>query len=273
VPVAYDPQAFLGTAKYYATGRPAYSRVLLETLATEIGLDGRGRLLDVGCGPGVLTVELAPAFDDAVGLDPDAGMLVEGQRKAEGRGVTNIRWVQQVAEDIPLLNIGTCRLVTFGQSFHRTRRHQVLDSVYDLLEPGGAVALIAHTQEGRPVPSGTGHPEIPDAEVQELISRYVEAGSRPGGATWTNPERFEESLTRSRFGVPQVAFAPGRPDIVRDVDSVVAGYFSMSYAAPRHFGDKRAAFEDELRALLLARSPGGLFWDWPGDTEIVIGRK
>jgi hypothetical protein len=25
--------------------------------------------------------------------------------------------------------------------------------------------------------------------------------------------------------------------------------------------------------LLEARSPDGLFWDWPGDTAIVIGRK
>jgi cyclopropane fatty-acyl-phospholipid synthase-like methyltransferase len=39
-------------------------------LAEDLGLDGSGRLLDVGCGPGVLAVRLAHLFEDAVGLDP-----------------------------------------------------------------------------------------------------------------------------------------------------------------------------------------------------------
>jgi hypothetical protein len=54
------------------------------------------------------------------------------------------------------------------------------------------------------------------------------------------------------------------------VDSVVAGYFSTSYAAPRYFGTRRASFADAVRALLLERSPTGMFWDWPGDTELVL---
>jgi hypothetical protein len=54
------------------------------------------------------------------------------------------------------------------------------------------------------------------------------------------------------------------------VDSIVAGYYSTSYAAPRRFGDSRAAFEAALRELLREHSPEGLFWDWPGDTEIVL---
>jgi hypothetical protein len=60
---------------------------------------------------------------------------------------------------------------------------------------------------------------------------------------------------------------------VRDIDGVVAGYYSTSWAAPHLFGDKRSQFEAELRALLRARSPEDLFWDWPGDTAIVIGTK
>jgi hypothetical protein len=28
-----------------------------------------------------------------------------------------------------------------------------------------------------------------------------------------------------------------------------------------------------VRALLTERSPTGLFWDWPGDTEILLARK
>jgi hypothetical protein len=50
----------------------------------------------------------------AVGLDPDAGMLAEGCRAAGEKGVMNIRWVQGRAEDLPAVAPGPYKLVTFG---------------------------------------------------------------------------------------------------------------------------------------------------------------
>src|SRR4029077_20046491 len=98
--VPYDPASYLGCAAHYRYGRPAYSPGLEAVLTQQAGLDGNGRLLDVGCGPGVRTVRLAHLFERAVGLDPDAGMLAEGRRAAEEKAVMNIRWVQGLAEDL-----------------------------------------------------------------------------------------------------------------------------------------------------------------------------
>ena len=89
--VPYDPTIYLGSAAHYRYGRPAYSPELETVLTQKTGLDGTGRLLDAGCGPGVLTIRLAHLFERAVGLDPDARMLAEGCRAAEEKGVTNIR--------------------------------------------------------------------------------------------------------------------------------------------------------------------------------------
>ncbi len=61
----YDPTIYDGAAVHYRYGRPAYSLELEELLAEELGLDGSGRLLDVGCGPGILTVRLAHLFQEA----------------------------------------------------------------------------------------------------------------------------------------------------------------------------------------------------------------
>ena len=47
----------------------------------------------------------------------------------------------------------------------------------------------------------------------------------------------------------------------------------MSWSAPHLYGDRLDRFTADARALLEARSADGLFWDWPGDTAIVIGRK
>jgi SAM-dependent methyltransferase len=257
--------AFEGAAAYYVQGRPPYSPELPDVLRNELGLDGSGRLLDVGCGPGILTLWLADLFADVIGLDPEPEMLGEARRRAEAADRSDIRWIEGTAEEIGRLEVAPCRAVTFGQSFHRTDRQRAAEAVYDALGPGGAIVLVSHAVEGRPVPPSPGPPPIPHDEIGRLIQRYL--GSPPAGAP---VERWDDSLRRTRFGEPRIVFAPGVADYLRDEDSVVANFFSMSTSAPPRFGPRRLEFEAELRALLRAYSPGGLFWDWPGDTEIVL---
>jgi len=272
--VPYDPTIYLGSAAHYRHGRPPYSPELEAVLTHQTGLAGNGRLLDVGCGPGVLTVRLAHLFTQAVGLDPDADMLAEGRRAAEEKGVMNIRWVQGLAEDLPAAAPGPYRLVTFGQSFHWTDEQRVAETVYDMLEPGGALALIVHTVTGRPRPPDPGVPAIPHDEIKALVGKYLGSTWRAGqGTAPQRTHRFEDVLARTRFGVPQQFFAAGIPDLLRDSQSVLSGYFSLSSSAPHLFGDRLDDFAAEVRALLADRSAEGTFWDWPGDTEVVMARK
>ncbi|HEY2270897.1 MAG TPA: methyltransferase domain-containing protein, partial [Streptosporangiaceae bacterium] len=88
----YDPTIYLGAAAHYRYGRPAYSPELEAVLTRKARLDGHGRLLDVGCGPGVLTVRLAHLFEETFGLDPDAAMLAEGRRAAAEQKAGHIQW-------------------------------------------------------------------------------------------------------------------------------------------------------------------------------------
>lgn len=270
----YDPTIFQGTAAYYVRGRPQYARTLAATLVVAAGLDGTGQLLDVGCGPGSLTIDLADYFTHAIGLDPDAAMLAAGARRAAAAGIENITWVQARGEDLPLPGMVRFRLATFGQSFHWMDRERVAIAVYDLLEPGGIIALIGHAHAGRPQPAGPGHPPIPHDAIRALIAQYLGPDRRAGQgfSSWPSAP-LEELFARTRFGTIRTLYAPGRPDIVRTVDQVLANYFSMSYAAPHLFGARLADFEVAVRAELVRCSPAGLFWDWPGDTEIVLARK
>jgi SAM-dependent methyltransferase len=222
----------------------------------------------------VLTVRLAHLFTQAVGLDPDAGMLAEGRRAAGERKVTNIRWVQGLAEDLPAVAPGPYRMVTFGQSFHWTDEQSVAEAVYDMLEPGGALALIVHTVAGRPRPPDPGVPAIPHEEIKALVHKHLGSTRRAGqGISPERTHRFEDVLVRTRFGVPRQFFLPGIPDLLRDSQSVLSGYLSLSSAAPHLFGDRLEEFAGEVRALLSSRSAEGVFWDWPGDTEVVLARK
>src|SRR4051794_7583298 len=108
-----------------------YPPELALALKTEIGLDGTGRLLDVGCGPGPLTTLLAPLFAATVGVDADPGML-EIARASDPR----ITWRQLRGEELPA-GLGTFRVVTFAQSFHWMDRAVVATRVRGMLEPGG----------------------------------------------------------------------------------------------------------------------------------------
>lgn len=56
-------------------------------IAAALKLDGQGRLIDVGCGPGPLALDLAHLFSEVVGVDPDPGMIAEDAHEAARRGV------------------------------------------------------------------------------------------------------------------------------------------------------------------------------------------
>jgi SAM-dependent methyltransferase len=272
--VSYDPTIYQGSAVHYRPGRPSYSPDLEAVLQRELRLDGAGRLLDVGTGPGILATRLAGLFEEVVAIDPDPDMLDEARKAATERDITTIRWIRALAEDLPAAAPGPYRLVTFGQSFHWTDERRVAELVYDMLEPGGAMALIVHTVAGRPRPDSPGPPPIPHDEIKALIARYLGSDRRAGrGVTPARTHRFEDVLVTTRFGEPRTVFARGKTDLVRDVAGVVSGYFSMASSAPHLYAERVDDFRKDLTDLLLARSPNGLFWDWPGDTEIVLAEK
>src|SRR5215470_15008283 len=92
-PWRWDPSLYRGSAPFYARGRVAYPAALTDQLVAHLGLDGRGRLLDLGCGPGSLTLPLAEHFSQVIAVDADAEMLANGTRRALAAGITNIEWV------------------------------------------------------------------------------------------------------------------------------------------------------------------------------------
>src|SRR5690242_4304928 len=112
-----EAHLFAGTAEYYARYRLRYPAAVLDIVAARFGLDGTGRLLDLGTGPGQLAIPLAGRFEEVVASDVSAEMVAEGQRQAERAGVANIRWLTGRAEETSP-DLGQFRLVTIGGAFH-----------------------------------------------------------------------------------------------------------------------------------------------------------
>src|SRR5437588_311026 len=137
----WDETLFAGAATYYAQGRLPYAPALAEVMQKEFDLDGHGRLLDVGSGPGIVALRLAHLFAAVVGLDPDPAMLAEAEHLAAAQGIENASWVRMRAEDLPG-GLGQFRAVTFAASFHWMNRPVVARAVRSMLTPGGAVVQI-----------------------------------------------------------------------------------------------------------------------------------
>lgn len=153
---SWDETLYAGSAGYYRSGRLPYPGAVAETLRRELGLDGRGRLLDVGCGPGSLTLLLAPLFAQAVGVDADREMIAQAGLAADAAGVGNVSWHRLRAEDLPA-GLGRFRVVTFAQSFHWLDRPRVAALVLAMLEPAGHCVLVqASTHHGSPARSRCG---------------------------------------------------------------------------------------------------------------------
>lgn len=266
---------YAGSAKYYARGRMPYPPELADALREELGLDGSGRLLDVGCGPGSLTLLLAPLFEHAVGVDPDRGMIAEAAREAARVDVQNATWVQLRAEDLPA-GLGTFRVATFAQSFHWMDRPRVAASVRDMLEPGGAwVHVGATTHQGVGTAEGLPHPQPPRDAIGELVRAYLGPKRRAGRRTLPDegPSGEEEVMLATGFTASATLEVGGGRVLERSEDEVVASVFSLSSAAPHLFGDRLAAFEAELRELLRATSPEGRFAERTREIALVIWRS
>ena len=276
----WDNTLFKGSSTYYERGRLPYAPGFVEKLAAALGLDGSGRLLDVGCGPGIVTLALAPHFAEVIGVDPDEEMLAEARRQAERREVGNVRWVAARAEDLPAGLAGEFRAMVFAQSFHWTDRDRVAATALTMLEPGGVFVHMSDLKDSTgesvpppPVPLPLVAP--PRAEIEELARRYTGPIRRAGRGTRPNGTRGEEEavLVRAGFEDFERLVVPAGQIVDRTPDDIVAWVYSMSYSAPHLFGDRLADFERDLRALLRQAAPDGRFGEPLPATEITIWRK
>jgi SAM-dependent methyltransferase len=261
----WDPSLFAGAARYYEQGRLPYAPGLADALARELGLDGHGRLLDVGCGPGTVARRLAPLFETVTGVDPDPEMLAEAARLSAAAGISHATWVRDRAEALPA-GLGLFLVIAFGASFHWMDRPRVARTVLAMLVPGGAVIQVdAPGNRADPLPGddprgSLRYPLAPNTAIDELRRCYLGPDQRAGQSVRnTSPSGEDDVFQAAGFKPARTVVVPDGREIVRSIDQLVAERFSLSGSAPHLFGDRTGQFESDLRTLLADASSSGMF--------------
>ncbi|MBN9392562.1 MAG: class I SAM-dependent methyltransferase [Chloroflexi bacterium] len=250
---------FKGTAPYYARYRYKYSPAFFRELVTRLQLNGQGRLLDLGCGTGQLTLPLSVHFEETVGLDPEPEMLQQAALATEEARVKNVRWVEGGSADLPALekSLGSFRVVTMGNSFHWMDQAATLAQLDLMVDPGGALAII-----------GTRSSNIFEAtetegwayEIRKIIQKMLGEQRRAGTATYQGHTlTFEEMLDQSPFNRVEVFEVDDTRYLT--ADEIIGFLYSTSYASKAVLGDRQAEFEREVRRTLYDLNPADQFVD------------
>jgi SAM-dependent methyltransferase len=214
--------------------RPTYPPAVFDIL-DELAVDEPRRVLDVGCGTGLLARPLAERVEavDALDVSPE---MIDWGRRLPGGDHPRLAWIVGWAEDAPLRP--PYALITAGDSLHWMDWPVVMARFAQTLTPRGLLAIL-----------GVGQLETPwDAQLLPIIRRYSTIGDyRP----YDLVEELERRGLFRRVGARRtepVAFAQTLDDYIESFHGRAS--FSRERMAPAD----AAAFDAAMRALVAAHA-------------------
>jgi SAM-dependent methyltransferase len=231
---------FLGTAEYYERYRVPYPQEVFDWIVNEYRLEGRGRLLDGGCGTGQLALPLSRWFDEVIAIDSDLEMLQIGERAARDNGIANVSFRHLKAEDLPS-SVAPIRLAAFGASFHWMDRVFVANRLQNLVEPAGGLVALS--------PSSFWRGREPWQQVViRTIRDWLGEERRAGVGVFKAAPLHQECLARTPFA--DIKVIEIHKTHIWTADSIVGYLYSTSFASRAVLGHFQKSFENDLRERL-----------------------
>ncbi|MFC0400640.1 class I SAM-dependent methyltransferase [Paraburkholderia rhizosphaerae] len=260
-PIPFVPERFRHAAAHYLTGRAAYSPRLIRRVGQACGLDGTQRLLDIGCGPGQLSIAFASWVASGVAIDPEPEMLRIASEL--GAGIApNIEFREGSSYELSA-DMGPFGLAVIGRAFHWMDRPDTLRRLDALIEPGGALALFATSQ-----PDSASEPWM--AEYRGLLDQYAQADparARRKSDAWI---AHEAVLMQSPFASLERVSIIERRKV--SVDALMKRPQSMSSLSRSHLGARLDELMSHLKTLLDTHARDGWLDEWVESTAVIARR-
>jgi len=107
-----------------------------------LGAAGNGCLLDIACGPGVVTAAIAQRAASVVALDATERMLETAKARCAKAGLRNVEFKCGDAENLPFDDARFDGLVTRLAVHHFADAQRALDEMCRVLRRGGAAVIV-----------------------------------------------------------------------------------------------------------------------------------
>jgi SAM-dependent methyltransferase len=210
-------------------------------------------VLDVACGPGLLSCALALHARSVIGVDLVPAMLERARRECAKVGAANLQFQLADARSLPFVDASFDRVVTRYSFHHLTEPAVVLAELTRVCRPGGLVCVIDVAPAATHREAFDHFERLRDPShtralcVEELVSLFEGAGLRG-----VEVERFRLGMQLE----PQLAASfPREGDAAR-----IRGLFEQDLASG----------EDQL-GVGAERAGGEIHFAYP--CAIVVGRK
>lgn len=166
-----------------------------------LGNAARGRLIDVACGPGVVTAALAPSAASVVAFDATEQMLEKTKARCAKAGIRNVEFKSGNAENLPFVDAEFDGAVTRAALHHFADPQRAISEMFRVLRPGG-VAIIADVISSEDADDSRLHNAIErlrdPSHVRMLPASELQSATRRAGfrdlqaATWDMNRELEE---------------------------------------------------------------------------------
>lgn len=167
-------------AKNYKEMRPGYPNQVIRDIYTQIK-NFKPAILDLGCGTGISTRQLAKRNVSIIGCDVDSEMI----KNAKTDNQKNIKYVKGNAEKLPF-PCGCFDGVTMFTSFHWFTNKKALSQIRRVLKPNGIIFIVQPRYKS-PL----------RRDLRQIINKALKLGIKPRYST----KKFSKVLSENKFRI------------------------------------------------------------------------
>ncbi|MCS6937157.1 MAG: methyltransferase domain-containing protein [Candidatus Bipolaricaulota bacterium] len=132
---------FTQAADSYVRHKGEADRASHEAMLRLSRVQPSDRVLDIGCGPGFVTLLFAERAQEAIGLDLTPAFLERARQRQEELGLKNVRFLEGDAEQMPFEDSSFTIVISHKAFHHFANPRKILSEVHRVLRPQGRLVL------------------------------------------------------------------------------------------------------------------------------------
>jgi ubiquinone/menaquinone biosynthesis C-methylase UbiE len=187
---------FTRQAETFSVSAAITDAELTQRFVTALGDAARGLMLDVACGPGILSAAIAKTAREVVAFDLTPEMLKRAAQRCNAAGLTNVTFREGNAAELPFADGAFDAVVTRLSVHHFDQPERVLSEIFRVLRLGGSfvIADVISSEELQNAIEILRDPShvrmLPASELTSLVKGAGFASESE--LAWDKPREFEE---------------------------------------------------------------------------------